>query len=562
LNSNDNNPETTYIKADKVEAMDDLAPPIVPRNRWQRMLHWEHLGLVVIIAITLAFHFIAIERPHTIIWDEKWYVGDARSIVSDTGELRPEHPPLAKLFVAAGEYIFNGFKAPEKDTGAKNSLFIDTIETNPYIIDVSDAAVFKTGTTIRIEAEQMDIKSVDAANNQISVERGAGGTTVANHTAQQTIYVYTDNAFGWRFFSVVFGTAGIVLFYFICRRLKLSWKTTMLATFLFAFEDMTFIHSGLALLDVYMVTFMLAAIFFYLNEGYILSGMFIALSAECKLTGVLIVIALFLHWAIYRRDRWQWFAGSLVSAAIFFLFFLVIFDYFIYGHFENPFSRIYAMLNGTAINDFTVPKLSISSRPWTWIYPQWVQLYYNSPNVPFIVYSYDPQYISFISSTVQILIVPTIGYMIYRVARGSKAAGLVLLWFLAMYLVWIPLDIATNRVTFVFYFLPATPAICIGLGMGLAAALERLKARREWNGRLTPGVIAGYSGISLYLLIHFAVFIVFNPAIPTIIKTWLPPFTIGVSPTESQESSVVTSSMLPLLFFSLSPLTRMFKKKV
>jgi hypothetical protein len=28
----------------------------------------------------------------------------------------------------------------------------------------------------------------------------------------------------------------------------------------------------------------------------------------------------------------------------------------------------------------------------------------------------------------------------------------------------------------------------------------------------------------LWLLIHLAIFIVFNPAIPTIIKTWLPPF--------------------------------------
>ena len=46
----------------------------------------------------------------------------------------------------------------------------------------------------------------------------------------------------------------------------------MLATFLFAFEDMTFLHSGLALLDVYMVTFMLAAVLAYLDKKYIWSG--------------------------------------------------------------------------------------------------------------------------------------------------------------------------------------------------------------------------------------------------------------------------------------------------
>ena len=90
-----------------------IPPVVVPRNRWQRFLHLEYLGLFIILLTTLVFHFIAIEHPPTIVWDEVWYVGDTRSIVSGTGELRPEHPPLAKLFIVAGEFIFNGFKIHE-----------------------------------------------------------------------------------------------------------------------------------------------------------------------------------------------------------------------------------------------------------------------------------------------------------------------------------------------------------------------------------------------------------------------------------------------------------------
>ena len=322
----------------------DVVPEVISKSRWQRILHWEYLGLLIIVAVTLAFHFVAIERPPTIVWDEIWYVGDARSIISGTGDLRPEHPPLAKLFIVAGDYIFNGFTAPEKDTGAKTRQVIGSDSANDTVIDVSDASEFSVGTTIRIDAEQMDIKSIDTALNQITVKRGAGGTTVASHAEQQTIYVFDDNAFGWRFFSVIFGAIGIVLFYFICRKLKFSWKATMLATFLFATDDMTFLHSGLALLDVYMVTFMLAAVLLYLDERYLLSGIFIALSAECKLAGGLIIIAIFLHWVIYRRDKWKWFAGSLVVAAFSFVFFLVFFDFFIKGNFENPLTRINALL--------------------------------------------------------------------------------------------------------------------------------------------------------------------------------------------------------------------------
>jgi dolichyl-phosphate-mannose-protein mannosyltransferase len=300
---------------------------------------------------------------------------------------------------------------------------------------------------------------------------------------------------------------------------------------------MAFLHGGLALLDIFMVSFMLAAVLLYLDGRYLLAGVFVALSAECKLTGVLIIFALIFHWVIYRRDHWRAFAGSLVLAAAAFVFFLVLFDFVLKGSLENPVTRIYALLNDTAINKFTIPKLSISSRPWTWIYPQFVQLYYNSPNVPFIVYSYDPQYISFISSTVQIFIVPVMVYMVYKAIKGSRAAGLLLLWFLFVYIIWIPLDIVTDRVTFVFYFLPVTPAICIALGMGLSDAWDALRASRYWKGRTTNWVRAGYAAIGFYLLLHLAIFVVFNPAIPTIIKTWLPPFTIGVSPTSSQTSS-------------------------
>jgi predicted membrane-bound dolichyl-phosphate-mannose-protein mannosyltransferase len=291
-------------------------------------------------------------------------------------------------------------------------------------------------------------------------------------------------------------------------------------------DDMVFVTSGLALLDIYMITFMLAAVLFYLDEKYILSGIFVALSANCKLMGVLIIIAIFLHWAIYRVDKWKEFAVSLVVAAVSFVFFLEYFDLFINKAFENPITRINALLSGTAAVVFTNPKLSISSRPWTWLYPQWFRAFYMGPNVPVIIYSFNPQYLSFISPTIQILIIPIIIYMIYKAIKKSKVAGLVLLWFLATYVIWIPLDIISNRVTFVYYFLSTTPAICIGITIAITDWLNYLKKRRAALNRLTTGVALSYSLIGLYLFLHLAIFIFFNPAIPPIIKTWLPPFHI------------------------------------
>ena len=113
--------------------------------------------------------------------------------------------------------------------------------------------------------------------------------------------------------------------------------------------------------------------------------------------------------------------------------------------------------------------------------------------------------------------------MIYKVIKKSQAAGLVLLWFLATYLVWIPVTLVTNRVTFVFYFLMTTPAICIGIAMAISDWLDHLKKRQIELDRLSTGVALSYGAIWLYLLIHLAIFIVFNPVIPPIITSW-PPF--------------------------------------
>jgi len=488
-------------------------PEARPKTRWQRVLGWQYLGLCIIVVVTLVLHFAIITKPPTIVWDEVWYVGDARSIISRTGDVRPEHPPLAKLLMVAGDYLFNGFKTPEKAAGATTTQPIGSDSTTDNVIHVSDASIFTLGTTIRIDAEQMDIQSIDTTLNLITVKRGAGGTTVVNHAEQQPIYLFTDNAFEWRFFSIVFGTISIILFFFICRKLGMSQKATLFATFLFSFEDMSFVHASLALLDVYMVTFMLAAFLLYLHKGYWLSGMSMALSALCKLTGFFAFIAIFLHWLFFRRDRPKWFLSSILVTGLSFLAFLIFFDYFANGRLENPIQRTLEMLNLSAANVFTNPPLSISSRPWEWLLPwKW------------IIYSYDPQYISFISWTVQILIIPIIIYMIYKASKGNNIARFGLLWFIATYLIWIPLELLTNRVSFVFYFYPTIPAICIGIGLALSDIIDKLKAETTRLGRVTAKVRANYVGIGLYLAFHLALFIVFNPAVPVLIKLWLPPF--------------------------------------
>jgi len=52
-------------------------------------------------ALALAFFLAGIGKPALLIFDESLYVNGARSLLSGTQDLNPEHPPLAKFFIAA-----------------------------------------------------------------------------------------------------------------------------------------------------------------------------------------------------------------------------------------------------------------------------------------------------------------------------------------------------------------------------------------------------------------------------------------------------------------------------
>jgi dolichyl-phosphate-mannose--protein O-mannosyl transferase len=109
----------------------------------------------------------------------------------------------------------------------------------------------------------MIVESADASLNQITVKRGMGGTSAPSHDQQQTIYVFNDNPWCWRFFPILFGTIGIILFYFLCRKLDMPRDVSSIAAFLLAFENMTFLMAGVAMLDVFCVTLMIAGFLLY-----------------------------------------------------------------------------------------------------------------------------------------------------------------------------------------------------------------------------------------------------------------------------------------------------------
>jgi len=382
-----------------------------------RIYHWEYFWLCLLVAATLAMHFCIITNPSQLILDEKHYVGDARNIMERHEVLRPEHPPLGKLFVVAGIRLFG------------------------------------------------------------------------------------DNPWGWRFFSVIFGTACIVLFYLLCRRLNMSRTAASIATFLLALENMTFVQASVAMLDVYYLTFMVASFLLYVNRKYIASGVAVGLSALAKLSGVLALPAMVIHWFFTQQGRSQRFALTVVLAPLAFLGLMVLFDFAIVQRpsaLVDPVHRTLTMLGLSGSLTFANTVHESLSRPWEWL------LSYKP-----MAYWFTPHYTGAISFSIWALIIPTFAYMVYKAVKGNEAGLFGAAWFAGTYLVWIPISIITNRVSYIYYFYPTIGAICLGLGLGLSQLLSLYQERK--SGKLKWTALAV---VVFYLLIHAASFVILSPVFP------------------------------------------------
>jgi len=383
----------------------------IARQMLHRLGRWEYIWLCLLVIVILALHFSTIMQPAEPVFDEEHYVTDARSILQGEGTLRLEHPPLGKLLITFGIFLFG------------------------------------------------------------------------------------DNPLGWRFFSILFGAVCIVFFYLVCRQLAMPKRASLLATFLLALDNLSFVQASVAMLDVYSLAFMLVSFWLYLKGRYLISGVSIGLSALAKLSGALALPAILLHWLLARRTHpWQ-FVISMLLAPVSFLLLMPLCDFVIFRQFVNPIARILTMQDLLGSLTFITAAHESASRPWDWIL-----------GIAIVPYWYQPDYLGAISFTIWALIIPSVLYMIFRAVRHSDAGIFGVSWFAGTYLTWIPVSIITDRISFAYYFYPTVGAICIGLGLGLSKLVgiwnEGKRGKMRWVALLAAVA---------YLLIHMSFFVILSP---------------------------------------------------
>lgn len=387
------------------------------KTRILKLTKWQHFPLIIIVLVVIGLHITSAIHVDTLLFDERYYVTDARLILAGNGTDFPEHPPLAKLLIVESMRIFG------------------------------------------------------------------------------------DNPLGWRLFSIIFGTTSIVLLYFICRKLKMPQKAVLFTTLLFSFENLNFVQSGIAMFDVYCLTFMLLATLMFFHEKLLLAGLFTSLSILCKLPGAAVLGVFFLFWLLKERRRWQLFVVPFLIAVISFPVLMSLVEYPLFGEINNPLIRIQQMYFEATSLTFGGNIYALSSRPLEWLM-----------NKGIIFYSFSPQNILAISPTISILILPAVLYLVYKTFNKNISALFGLIWFSCTYFPWLVINLVFDRLTYLFYFYPVISAICLSIGVLFFEIWGNCKYKKGAIPILVKTMII------IYFCLHIIFFVILSPLSASLIS--------------------------------------------
>ena len=103
------------------------------------------------------------------------------------------------------------------------------------------------------------------------------------------IKLFGNNEFGWRVIAAIVGSASVLLIYLIVQRLFNSLFLSNIAAALFALDGLHLVMSRVALLDIFLMFFIMLAFYLILRDNLWLSGVVIGFAAATKWSAVFVI---------------------------------------------------------------------------------------------------------------------------------------------------------------------------------------------------------------------------------------------------------------------------------
>jgi len=312
-----------------------------------------------------------------------------------------------------------------------------------------------------------------------------------------------DNSWGYRLPSVLFGMITLLYFYLTVKKLGGNAKIAFFASFFFAFDVLTFIHTRIFTLDIFLVGFMITGFYYYLKGNLTIAGTLLALSTLCKIGGIYGVVAIGLYHlfsklkikklpsgnisiigkkAIYRFIE-RFGIGYVVTLLVLWeLLDLAIVKLPQPGgwYTANVFQHMFWLFNYTVnlrVGGYTLigevinikgelEPNSIASPPWLWLI--------NQRAIPYLLAAVDYytngklvktvptlQFWGVVNPALIVIMLPAVVQALWSFLKSRDKASLFgLIWWGATYLVWYGMALM-NRVLYLFYIIQAVGSICL-----------------------------------------------------------------------------------------------------
>lgn len=362
-----------------------------------------------------------------------------------------------------------------------------------------------------------EVYYVDGARDYL-----AGGVEVTNGAAEFVVHpplgkwlialgiaLFGDTSTGWRIASAVIGTLSIALIYLVAKRLFNSDYLALVAAGLMTIDGLHLVMSRTALLDIFLMFFLIAAFLALLYEKHLATAIFLALALATKWSAVYFISAIGIYLAI---TNWRKLSYYLPTIPIIYLIswsgWFASDQGWSRNHSSNPILS-FIHYHREILNFHTGLKTdhSYEASPWNWlILGRPTSFFYESPktcgaeNCSQEILAMGTPVIWWFGL---VALAITIGYFL---SRREKVAGLILMGLLSNYLPWL---LFPERTTFYFYAISFFPFLILAIIYSLKLYLEdenkRVKRTQSVNVALglTALIFAYFAPVYLGIVLTY-----------------------------------------------------------
>jgi 4-amino-4-deoxy-L-arabinose transferase-like glycosyltransferase len=320
-----------------------------------------------------------------------------------------------------------------------------------------------------------------------------------------SMLMFGDNGIAWRLPSLVSGMGALGAFYLIVRAAGETAWLGILAVGILAFDNLTFVHGRIGTLDMMVLLPMLVAAWLALRERWALAGITFGIGLLIKLTALYGLLAVGLYLGLRLLGEWRATRRvSLVSLGPGIVM-LVAFAVVAIGGlwlldtrfstYTSPFDHLQRIVEYGANLRQPVVQTGIcpgaDSGPLQWVFNQ-CQITYVRVDVTVRA---GEEVVSSVPSVdfrgalnpllPNVMLIATLFTGWYAWRSGNVLARWSVVWIVANYLPYVAISLVSNRIMYLYYFLPVVP--------GVAAAIAIFLTRARLPRVVTYGYLVAYA---------------------------------------------------------------------